>query len=56
MQAGTASEPDPSVCRSYAGCGRNPVRLCLTRGKGHSGQESLSFPGFWQLFGQSLPK
>jgi poly(3-hydroxybutyrate) depolymerase len=55
-QAGTASEPDPSVCRSYSGCGARPVRLCLTTGKGHAAQEQLSFPGFWQLFKQSFPK
>jgi poly(3-hydroxybutyrate) depolymerase len=56
MQNGTASDPDPAVCRSYSACGRNPVRLCLTKGKGHSAQDSLSFPGFWQLFKQTLPK
>jgi hypothetical protein len=56
MQNGTASDPDPAVCRSYSACGRNPVRLCLTKGKGHSAQDGLSFPGFWQLFKQTLPK
>jgi hypothetical protein len=56
LQAGTEAAPDESVCRTYAGCGRFPVELCLTMGKGHSAQESLSMPGFWQLFQQSLPK
>jgi poly(3-hydroxybutyrate) depolymerase len=54
--AGMASDPDPSVCRAYADCGPFPVKLCLTSGLGHSSQEGLAFPGFWQLFQQSLPK
>ena len=56
LQAGLPTTPDESVCRAYAGCGANPVKLCLTSGKGHAAQESLSMPGFWQLFGESLPK
>jgi hypothetical protein len=56
MTAGTAAQPDPTVCREYAGCGDNPVELCLTSGKGHAAQETLSMPGFWQMFEQSLPK
>ena len=56
MAAGTPAAPDESVCRAYAGCGRFPVELCLTSGKGHAAQESLSMPGFWSLFQQSLPK
>jgi poly(3-hydroxybutyrate) depolymerase len=55
LEAGMPTDPDQAVCRAYADCGRFPVKLCLTSGKGHSAQESLSFPGFWQLFQQSLP-
>jgi poly(3-hydroxybutyrate) depolymerase len=55
-EAGMPAEPDQAVCRAYAGCGRFPVELCLTTGKGHSAQDALSWPGFWQLFQQSLPK
>ena len=56
MTAGTPAAPDEAVCRSYPGCGRFPVELCLTDGKGHAAQETLSLPGFWQMFQQSLPK
>lgn len=56
MEAGMPTSPDESVCRSYAGCGVNPVKLCLTNGKGHAVQEQLSMPGFWQLFQTTLPK
>ena len=56
LEAGTPAAPDEAVCRSYAGCGRFPVELCLTDGKGHAAQETLSLPGFWQMFQQSLPK
>lgn len=56
MQNGTPSDPDATLCRSYAGCGRNPVRLCLTHGIGHDPQTKLSMPGFWQLFKLTLPK
>lgn len=56
MTAGTPAAPDEAVCRAYAGCGRFPVELCLTDGKGHAAQETLSMPGFWQMFQQSLPK
>ena len=55
-EAGTPSSPDESVCRAYSDCGRFPVKLCLTAGNGHSAQEALSMPGFWELFQQSLPK
>jgi hypothetical protein len=44
-----------SVCRSYAGCGKYPVKLCLTTGKGHAAQETISVPGSWDLFKMSLP-
>jgi polyhydroxybutyrate depolymerase len=53
--AGTPADPDQSVCRSYAGCGDYPVKLCLTDGQGHSDQTSLSVPGFWAFFSQFLP-
>jgi len=56
LEAGTPAAPDEAVCRSYAGCGRFPVELCLTDGAGHAAQEPLSLPGFWQMFQQSLPK
>lgn len=56
MANGTPSDPDKAVCRQYSNCGRFPVELCLTSGKGHAAQESLSMPGFWALFQQSLPK
>lgn len=56
MTAGTPSTPDLAVCRAYAGGGQNPVKLCLTSGKGHDPQQQLSMPGFWELFRQSLPK
>lgn len=56
MTNGTPAEPDMAVCRAYSDCGRFPVKLCLTSGKGHSAQESLAMPGFWQLFQESLPK
>jgi poly(3-hydroxybutyrate) depolymerase len=56
LTAGTPAPPDEAVCRTYTGCGRFPVELCLTDGKGHAAQETLSMPGFWQLFRQSLPK
>ena len=56
LQAGMPTDPDQSVCRAYADCGRFPVKLCLTSGKGHSAQDALSWPGFWQLFQQSLPQ
>jgi poly(3-hydroxybutyrate) depolymerase len=56
MTNGTATGPDMKVCRSYAGCGRFPVELCLTTGVGHAAQESLSMPGMWNLFKMSLPK
>jgi poly(3-hydroxybutyrate) depolymerase len=56
MTNGQPSEPDPNLCRTYTGCGRNPVRLCLTHGIGHDPQQKLSMPGFWQLFKTSLPK
>lgn len=56
MENGTPSTPDTSVCRQYSNCGNNPVKLCLTNGKGHDPQQSLSMPGFWELFQQSLPK
>jgi len=55
LDAGTPAPPDEAVCRAYAGCGTLPVELCLTTGKGHAAQETLSMPGFWQLFQQSLP-
>jgi hypothetical protein len=55
-EAGMPTDPDQAVCRAYADCGRFPVKLCLTTGKGHSAQDGLSWPGFWQLFQQSLPK
>jgi polyhydroxybutyrate depolymerase len=56
MTNGTPAAPDMAVCRAYGDCGRFPVKLCLTSGKGHSAQESLAMPGFWQLFQESLPK
>jgi poly(3-hydroxybutyrate) depolymerase len=56
MQAGTPATPDESVCRAYAGCGDNPVELCLTSGKGHDIQPNLSLPGMWQMFQATLPK
>ena len=56
MTTGAPAAPDEAVCRAYAGCGRFPVELCLTDGKGHAAQETLSMPGFWQMFQQSLPK
>ncbi len=56
MTAGSPAAPDESVCHACAGCGRFPVELCLTPGKGHAAQEPLSMPGFWQLFRQSLAK
>lgn len=55
LQNGTPSTPDQAVCREYSNCGANPVKLCLTDGKGHAAQENLSMPGFWELFQQSLP-
>jgi poly(3-hydroxybutyrate) depolymerase len=56
MTAGTPTTPDMNVCRAYAGCGRFPVKLCLSKGRGHSAQENISMPGFWDLFKMSLPK
>jgi len=56
MTNGTPSPPDPNVCRTYTGCGRFSTGLCLTKGKGHDPQTSLSMPGFWQLFKATLPK
>lgn len=56
MEAGTPAAPDEAVCRAYAGCGDFPVELCLTSGKGHAAQETLSMPGFWQSFQRSLSK
>lgn len=53
---GTPSTPDMAVCREYSNCGKNPVKLCLTDGKGHAAQENLSMPGFWELFQRSLPR
>jgi polyhydroxybutyrate depolymerase len=50
--AGTATDPDPSVCREYAGCGDFPVKLCLTAEEGHSDQTTISVPGFWSFFSQ----
>lgn len=55
-QAGTAVGPDENVCRAYAGCGNNPVQLCLTDGKGHVDQADISIPGFWSFFQDLLPK
>jgi len=55
LDAGTPAKPDESVCRAYSNCGKNPVELCLTTGKGHDAQQDLSMPGFWQMFQQSLP-
>lgn len=56
LENGTPADPDKAVCRQYSDCGRFPVELCLTSGKGHAAQEGLSMPGFWKLFQQSLPK
>lgn len=53
---GTPAEPDMAVCRDYAGCGENPVKLCLSTGKGHSDQTDISVPGFWAFFSQFLPR
>ncbi len=50
--AGTPADPDPTVCRDYAGCGDFPVKLCLTTGLGHSDQTNISVPGFWAFFNQ----
>lgn len=55
LTAGTPATPDMAVCREYAGCGENPVKLCLTDGKGHTSQDALSMPGFWEMFQRSLP-
>jgi poly(3-hydroxybutyrate) depolymerase len=56
MEAGQPSGPDMELCREYAGCGDFPIRLCLTSGLGHSDQQPLAMPGFWQLISDTLPE
>ena len=43
----------PSPCVEYQGCKSGyPVILCQTKGQGHTRQESLSIPGFYNFFAQ----
>src|SRR5690606_6201477 len=50
----TSMSVDPSPCVEYQGCDPGyPVVWCATSGQGHSRQDGLAAPAFWNFF-QSL--